>query len=261
MPQSNLRAAVVASFLLVAVGSAPARAAEGDGQSQSSTATKKPTYVTIYPLLVQAPIFGASINLPAIGGGGQEDGSTDVSFNSAWGYGLKVVADHWLADFNGVWADVSAQRITPLIEVATNTRLVNGRGGVRLVGGLFATGGFRRISSELSFTLAAPSKTYTASTEPVLWDPVIGAGWRSQRGPLRFDATFEGGGFGVGTDVEYWGEANLDWQLLPHFVIRAGYTVFYYKMTIADVNVSGVQRTLISKQTLHGPVIGVGITF
>ena len=256
---------IVALVLLACGSSAPALAADdpagGAGQQPSPPASTRRTRVTIYPLLVQAPIFGATINLPARGGDNEQDGSTDVSFNSAWGYGLRVVADRWLAEFNGMWADVSAERNTPFIEVDTNTRLVNGRGGVRVASGLYATGGFRRISSELSFTLAGTSRTFTASTEPVLWDPVIGAGWRSERGPLRFDATFEGGGFGVGTDVEYWGEANVDWELFRHFVLRAGYTVFYYKMTIADVNVSSEQRTVVSKQTLHGPVLGIGLTF
>lgn len=261
MKQYTRRVAILLSALLAAV---PAAAAAAADQPQQPPPARKSTRVTIYPLLVQAPIFGASINLPARGGGGdnaEQDGSTEISFNSAWGYGLRVVADRWLADFNGTWADVSAERITPLVHVDTDTRLVSGRGGVRVAGNLYATGGFRRVSTELSFTLAGPSRTFTASAEPVLWDPVFGAGWRSDRGPLRLDATFEVGGFGAGTDVEYWGEGNVDWELFPHFVIRAGYTVFYYKMTIADVNVSSIQRTVISKQTLHGPVVGVGITF
>ena len=256
-----MRIAVVLIVLGIGV---PAAAIAEDDNARQAQGTRS-TRVTIYPLLVQAPIFGASINLPPRDGGGgdngEQDGSTKISFNSAWGYGLRVVADRWLAELNGTWADVSAERITPLVEVDTDTRLVSGRGGVRVAPSLYATGGFRRISSELSFKLAGSTREFSASTEPVLWDPVIGVGLRSDKGPLRFDATFEGGGFGVGTDVEYWGEANVDWELFPHFVLRAGYTLFYYKMTIADVNVGSVQRTVISKQTLHGPAIGIGITF
>ena len=258
------------SVIVCCLCAAPAGAAAGDEVQPSPPASAKSrAHVTIYPLLVQAPIFGATVDLPSRPGGGggggggepEESASTDVSINGAWAYGVDVQADRWFAEFNGLWADVSAERSSPRVTVDTKTRLYSGRAGVRLVGGLSATGGFRRVSSDLQFSLTAGATTYTAQTKPVLWDPLIGADWRGEKGPFRFDAAFEGGGFGVGTDKEYSGDVHVDWQFVPHVVLRAGYSYFYYKMTIADVTVNSISRTLVSTQSLNGPALGIGFTF
>jgi hypothetical protein len=247
----------------------PAGAAAGDEpQSPPPANAKSRAHVTIYPLLVQAPIFGAKVDLPSRPGGGgggggeaEESASTDVSINGAWAYGIEVQSDRWFAEFNGLWADVSGERIAPRVTVDTDTRLYSARAGVRLVGGLSATGGFRRLSSDLRFSLTANSTTYTGQTTPVLWDPIIGADWRGEKGSVRFDAKFEGGGFGVGTDKEYAADVHADWQFVPHVVLRAGYSFFYYKMTLADVTVNSISRTLVSTQSLNGPALGIGFTF
>ena len=68
------------AILLVMCGSASGQALAQD----------KPPAVVIYPVLVQAPIYGATIDIPSTpggGGGGSEGGSstTDWGFNSAYG--------------------------------------------------------------------------------------------------------------------------------------------------------------------------------
>ena len=75
------------------------------------------------------------------------------------------------------------------------------------------------------------------------------------------DGTFDGGGFGVGTDVDVSGEAHVGWRFLKHIELRAGYSFLYYKLTVADVSLGSFQRTLVSSQSLHGPVVGLGIVF
>ena len=65
----------------------------------------------------------------------------------------------------------------------------------------------------------------------------------------------------MGTDVDIAAEAAIDWDITRHFVLRAGYSLVYYKWTMDDADVDGLERTLISKQTLHGPEIGIGIRF
>ena len=69
------------AILLLMVGVAPGHALAQD----------KPPAVVIYPILVQAPIYGATVDVPSIpgGGGGSEGGSssTEWGFNAAYAMG------------------------------------------------------------------------------------------------------------------------------------------------------------------------------
>ena len=222
--------------------------------------------VTLYPLLVQAPIFGASVNFPDLpnfpGSGGS--GSTDVSLNSAYFFGAQIEGRRWFADANALWAAVGASHSAPRVTVDSHSWVANAIAGVRVFNNFFATGGLRYISSSLDVSLAVPSQgtTLSGAAHPDLWDPMLGVQYRghpSSRTKIELD--FRGGGFGVGTDIDLSGEASIDWQIVRHVALRAGYTALHYKLTVADVNVGSVQRQLISSQTLHGPEIGVGIVF
>jgi hypothetical protein len=258
--------------VLAAVCAGPMdRTAEAAGAQDSSSPSK--VTVTLYPLLVRAPIMGATLNLPSVpappdggGGGGEEEvsGSTDFSLNTAWMAGVTIGSDRWFAETFGLYAALSASRATPLVQVDSNTYFVTGRAGVRLFGGLSATAGFRRVSADLDATLTRPSNgaTLQGHTKPVLWDPLIGLDWRGRLGDRwRLATNVQGGGFGVGTDLDVSAEAYASWRPLRHVELRLGYTVVHYKMTIADVTVGPLNRTLVSHQTLHGPEIGLGIPF
>jgi hypothetical protein len=210
--------------------------------------------------------MGASVDLPSlpINGGDEVQGTTDVSLNSAYMAGLAIESNRWFAETFGLYAALSASRATPFVKVDSNTYFFNGRGGVRLFGGFSATAGFRRVSVNLDATLTRPSdgSTLEGHTKPALWDPLIGVDWRGPLGDRwRFAANFQGGGFGVGTDLDLSAEGYATWRVLKHVELRAGYTMVHYKMTIATVNIGPIQRTVVSKQTLHGPEIGIGIPF
>jgi len=250
---------VVVSFVMLA---APRPAAAEDSGVR----------VTIYPLLVKAPIFGASIDLPSLpsgpgGGGGDEAGavdeSTGVSFNAAYMGAALVEANRWFAEGSGTWAALSANRDAPRISIASEAYFFSARGGVRLIGGLYAGGGVRRIRTNLDIQLSLPStgRTITGTVKPALWDPMVGLDWRQSAGAFSFDADAQYGGFGVGTDVDTSGEIHLRWRPIRHFELRAGYTLLHVKMTLADVAIGSFQRQLVAKQTLHGPEIGFGIVF
>ena len=250
------------------VGLTAAPAAADD--RQSSPPDKAPFEVVIYPILIQAPIFGASIDLPSLPGGGggdaeggEQSGSTGLALNSAYLAGLTVRADRWFAEMRGLWADVDASAATPRVAIETHARLFNVRGGVRLFDGISATGGFRRLSLDLNATLTLPNlgREISGSTSSVFYDPLIGIDWRRRAGRWIFDANFQGGGFGVGTDVDLSAEAQASWRIIPHTEFRFGYTVLHYKLTVADVSIGRFQRTLVSEQTLHGPIVGFGIVF
>ena len=142
-------------------------AAEPDGGQQPPVAQQKRSIrVTIYPILVQAPIFGASLNLPNLpsvpggGGGGAgggegnaQSGSTDASLNGAYLGGVTVEADRWFVEFEGTWASLSASHDAPRVSVDSKVRFGRARGGVRLFDGLSATVGVRYIKTDLDATL------------------------------------------------------------------------------------------------------------
>jgi hypothetical protein len=251
-----------------------AAAAAADDQASSGQA-KRPVEIVFYPILIEAPIFGASIDLPSLpsvpgggGGGGSSEageltGSTDVSLNTLYMAGILVRADRWFVEARGQWADLTASRTTPRVTLDTAGRFFTVRGGVRLIGGFSAVGGFRRISGTIGATLELPAlgKTISGSLDPVLWDPLVGVDWTQRAGPFRFDANFVGGGFGVGTDADASGEGTVSFRILPHTDLRIGYGFFYFKQTIGDVSIGSFQRTFVSSQTLHGPLVGIGIAF
>lgn len=227
-----------------------------------------PVKVTVYPLLVRAPIFGASIHLPDTGGGGEggdQTATTDWSFNAAYMAGISVEAPRWFAEANGQWAALSAHRDTPFGSAESNTYFFLARGGVRVVRGLSATAGVRRLIERLDVTLTPvvnPTSTITGSTRPGVWDPLVGVDWRGpENDRWTFDLAFQGGGFGVGADVDLQGDAYADRHFGKHFDLRLGYSWVYFKLTVDNVHVGSLDRPLVIKQTLHGPAIGFGIVF
>jgi hypothetical protein len=251
-------------------------ATRAGAQENTPTKTRHGVEFTLYPILVEAPIFGATINLPSLpsGGGGEggsgggdesgaQSGSTDIALNAAYMAGLNVRTDRFFGELRGQWAAVSADRQTPRINVHTDAYFFYGRAGVRLFDGLSVTGGFRRVSVKLDTTLTLTSldRVISGTMKPVLWDPMIGVDWHRAMGRWVVEGSFEGGGFGVGTDADVNVELHAGWRIIPHTELRLGYGLLYYKLTVADVSIGSFQRTLVSSQTLHGPSVGFGIVF
>jgi len=241
--------------------------AADDQPAASPGPTGPGTRVTIYPILVKAPIFGASIDLPSLPGGGGEgaalSGSTDLSLNTAYMGGALIEANRWFAEGFGVWAALSATRVAPGITVKSDAYFLSARGGVRLAGGLFATGGVRRVRIDLDTTLELPvsHRTIEGTAQRGVWDPLIGVDYRHTMGSWTLDGNVQGGGFGVGTDVDVSAEVHARWRVVKHVELRAGYSLFYFKMTVAEVRIGSFQRTLTARQSLHGPEVGLGIVF
>ena len=222
----------------------------------------------VYPILIEAPLFGASIDFPSLPGGGLEGGdwfgSTDVSLNTLYMAGVSVRANRWFADARGQWADLSASYSAPRVALDTSARFFTARGGVTLYKGLSVTGGVRRIWGQLTASLTVPilgDKVLSGSIDKALYDPLIGANWRGRTGKFIFEADFQGGGFGVGTDRDVSGEMDVNWRFTPHTDLRFGYGFFNYKISTDPISIGSLQRPLVSSQTLHGPVLGFGIVF
>jgi len=87
-----------------------------------------------------------------------------------------------------------------------------------------------------------------------LW---VGVGWHSTLGSRwTLHAAAEGGGFGVGADADLSGSVRADVKIVKHFGLTFGYSVLYLKLSDT---VGG--RTFDVKQTLQGPVAGLGFYF
>jgi len=227
---------------------------------QPESERKQHSRNVIYPILIQAPIFGASLDLPSIPGGGEISASTFLKLNAAYMGGISIEREKWFVDFAGAFASVSAKRdVTPDVDVGTDLLYFDTTGGWKFYNDFAVTGGVKRLALDIHATLP---NDLTLHTKPGIWDPMIGIDWRryvSKSWWVR--AYFEGGGFGAGTDVDIDAGFVADWQFARHFALDFGYTYFYYKLTIADVTEGPFQRELISKQGLNGPRLGLGITF
>jgi hypothetical protein len=249
-----------------------ARAEDQQSDQMQPVPNTRPLRITFYPLLVRAPLFGASVDAPQIPGGGggeggEQSGSTDYSFNAAYMAGFAIEAPRWFAEANGLWAALSASHSLPLTTVDSDFYFFSARGGVRMFRNISGTVGLRHVSVGLDVQLTPPVAAPAAaplrgSVKPAVWDPLLGLDWRASAGDRwTFDAVFQGGGFGVGADVDLEGDFYADWHVARHFDVRLGWTSIYYKLTIDAVSIGSFQRTLVTRQTLNGPAIGFGIVF
>ena len=239
--------------LMILVVSAPPAAA----QTQSGGDDWK---ISIYPVFAWVPIgIAVDVNVPPVSGGGgtgPEFGGKilDKRLDGAFFGGLSAARGNWRIDADGLWAGFGGDRPdNPVLRVDVDAIYVHGSVGRKIYADLYATAGVRRMAMKYEIELAGRE----FERKPGLWDPLVGIGWHHERSEsLDLHFTFEGGGFGVGSDVDLSSSIRLDWKPTTHFGIAAGYSLLYFKLshTVGD-------RTFTAKQTLHGPVVGIGLYF
>lgn len=232
-----------------------------DTQPTTSDADDNGVKVTIYPILAWVPIFGASFDLPELpgGGGGGEggvggSGTTDSSFNGALFSGVSIRGGKWLVDFDFLWLASTTTAERPRIDLKYDIVYGHVAGGYRVYKDVYALGGVRRVALNIHAQL---EDLIDVKVKPSIWDPLIGISWEPELGHgfnAKFD--FEGGGFGVGADVDLSGLARLNWQMAKHFELTFGYAFLHLKSE-HDIG----KRTFTISQTLHGPIVGLGISF
>jgi hypothetical protein len=212
--------------------------------------------VGIYPVLFWIP-SGVDIDLELPPDDGGDLGHiVESRFDGAYFGGFYASKDWFRTDLDVVWAAVGGDRIdTPQFSVDLDLVYFHATGGVRLTPGLYATGGLRRVALKYDIRVAGFSNI---ERKPGIWDPVIGVGYHleGEGRPIEIHATFEGGGFGVGADQDYGVMARVDWKLFRHFGLAAGYNYLYLKLSDT---VRG--REITAKQSVHGPVVGIGVYF
>src|SRR5262249_20178046 len=159
---------------------------------------------------------------PGGGGGSVFDGSTDTSWDSAILAGVSIQREKWLFLFEGQYAGLSADRQNPLLTVKSDIYFFNVTGGWKFRDDLALTGGVKRMAIKIKANLG---NGLEANTKPGVWDPMIGIDWRKfVTRKLELNGAVEGGGFGVGTDIDLSGGFVANYELFPHFILDMGYT-------------------------------------
>lgn len=253
-----LRAALAAALLVIAAGGqvfaqsapAPSPTSQDDGWRFS-----------IYPVLAWLPYnVNIDVNLPPANGGGGGGGGNEASilnshFDGAFLAGVSATNDVWRVDTDGLWASVGGDREPRLPNLSVDADVIYWHGSVgrRIAPDLFVTGGVRRIALKYDVTLGTLAPF---TRKPGVWDPLVGVAWHRERTHLDWHGVVEGGGFGVGSDVDVSATFRLDWKPVTHFGITGGYSVLYFKVSQDVAN-----QTFIAKNTFHGPIAGIGFYF
>lgn len=213
-----------------------------------------PWSIAVYPALAWMPIFGTGIDIPPIPSNPIEvTGTTDTSFNGAYFGGARVERGKWSGDILFMWAALSANRTTPVADVGLDFVFGDALVGYEALPNLFVEGGFRRLALDLNATVQSSS----ASVSPGYWDPLIGLTYRRHFGKRwRVLVHSDGGGFGVGSDVDITVTGRGEWQFARHYGMTIGYGLMHL-----SGGVPFDAGTLHLRPTMHGPIIGFGLYF
>jgi hypothetical protein len=213
-------------------------------------------HTAIYPALAWVPIFGTSVTLPPLPSqpiAPGQSGSTSGSFNGAYFGGARFEKGKWSADALFMWAALSGERTTPHTSVDLDFIFGDAHVGREVFPNLYLEGGFRRLNLDIHATV----NTDSASGSPGYWDPLIGLTYRRQLGKKwRVLIHGDGGGFGVGSDVDVSGTGRAEWQFARHFGLTMGYGGMHFS---DSTTVSGGKLTI--SPTMHGPIFGFGLYF
>ena len=77
-------------------------------------------------------------------------------------------------------------------------------------------------------------------------------GWHRAGPKFEWHAAFDGGGFGVGADVDLGASFSVDWKPIPHFGLTAGYNLLYLKVA-SGLSKQGVSpRRVVNSGVLSG---------
>jgi hypothetical protein len=250
--------------------------AEPAASSRTASALMQPMPVTndegewkftIYPILAWVPLnLEIEVEGPFdLGGGGGSGGGTgggggqvggkivDKRFDGAFLAGFAATNDTWRVDFDGVYAAVGGDRVTPLLVVDVNLIYMHATLSREIAGGVFVTGGVRRVALKYDINFLDFA---TFTRKPGIWNPLVGLAYHKVGDTLEFHAHTEYGGFGVGADSDFGLGARLDWKPWDHFGFTAGYSLVALKFT-EDIG----PFEFSAKQTIGGPVVGIGLYF
>ena len=220
--------------------------------------------VAIYPIYAWLPVFGEHVDFPDSGGGnsgaGILTGSVSGSFSGAFLSGFDLAKSGVVAHVEFLYASISGDNSRPVVHIGMKAVY-----GSLLAGfqppdsGFSLEGGFRGLALNIS---AVVDDRPGVSAKPGIWDPLIGVSWRHQLGrKWMLKAHLDGGGFGVGSDVDVGASLRADWRFARHFGVTLGGEGLHLQLTSNVLERTSQRRTLKFRQTLYGPVFGFGIYF
>jgi hypothetical protein len=213
--------------------------------------------VSVYPVFAWVPLgidIGVEVPPSDDGGAGGSGEIIDSRFDGAFFGGVTATNGVWRLEGYGIWAAVGGDRPEqPFLEVDLDLIYLEGKVGRRFAPDLYITGGLRRLAFDYDITLAGLPRF---SRKPGIWDPLVGIGWHRAGEKLEWHASFDGGGFGVGADVDLAAAFRVDWKPVRHFGVTAGYNVLYLKVSDTVLG-----REVTVEPTLHGPAVGIGLYF
>jgi hypothetical protein len=220
--------------------------------------------VEIAPIYVWAPISINSIDLPEFPGlpsppGGDSSRSTDAALNGAMMAAFRVEKNRLVVRGNFVWAGLSGEVDRPFLKVSGDVILGELQAGFEVARHLYVEGGVRRLAVDVEAELDGYPKV---SRKPGVWDPIVGATYRVPVGShWLLTLHGDGGGFGVGSEVDLAANLTLDWRATRHFGLTFGYGLQYFRLRDTLLDGAAVDDTLELGTTLHGPILGLKLLF
>ena len=261
MLQRALATRLSATLITLLVGASTAFAqapTAPPATDQGGTSASDGWSISVYPILAWVPTnISVDLNLPGGGGGGGGGIAgviEDSRLTGAFLGGVGATNGAWRIDSNVMWAALGGDRIsTPRFSVDVDVIYAYGSVARRLAKGIYVTGGVRRLA--LNYDITVPGSA-PISRKPGVWDPLVGVAYHKLGPKLDLHGSFEGGGFGVGSDSEYAAYFRADWKPWRHVGITAGYGVLIFKVSDTVLG-----RELVAEQNLNGPMIGLGLYF
>jgi hypothetical protein len=222
--------------------------------------------IEVAPIYAWVPLSISSVTLPTFpdlplppGGGDRPSADTDAGLNGAAMAAIRIEKQRWMLRANVVWAGLSGEAERPRARVSGNLIYGEALTGVKVARGLWIEGGVRRLAVDLEAEVLDYPKV---SRKPGVWDPVVGASLRLPLG-RKWLLTLhgDGGGFGVGSEVDVNGYATLDWRMAEHFGLTLGYSVLYFRLEDDWTEGTRLEQTLKLGTTLAGPIVGIKLLF
>jgi hypothetical protein len=186
-------------------------------------------------------------------GGRRDDSILDSRFDGAFLGGFAATNGLFRIDAEVLWAAVGGDRPdSPNPTVDADLYYGRGTFGVWLAKDLFAHAGVRRFALKYDIQIADIARF---TRKPGLWDPIVGIGYPARRRKVR--GARRGGGGRLWRGQRQRGRRRVQAGLeAGHFGLTGGYNYLQVKFKHEAAN-----RTLEVKQTLSGPVAGIGLYF
>jgi hypothetical protein len=266
--EDPVRTPLASSVARAAAQTQPAQAAPAVKQDAvaSSQAADQGWEVEIAPIYIWAPLYIGKVTAPEFpdlpappGGGDRPSGETDTSLNGAAMAALRVEKGRWMARANLVWAGLSGEKERPYLKVSGDVIYGELFTGIEVVDHLYVEGGVRRLAVDVTAQVLDYPEV---SRKPGVWDPIVGLTYRaplSEHWLLTLHG--DGGGFGVGSQVDANAFVTLDWRMVRHFGLTLGYALAYFRLEDTVLDSTRLERTLELGATFHGPIIGFKLLF